>query len=473
MTATTTVSPAEATQTSDLYALDPKAAMAAPQNMKERWKFLGPGMIMSAAVIGSGELITTTTMGARVGFALLWLIVLSTLVKVWVQMELATYTILNGIPAMQAYARVPFRVGKASWINVLWIIMDFAKMFQRGGIIGGAVTAFSIMLPIVGEPLGHASLVIWTVIMLAITIGLNVLNKYKLLENVSFWMVVVFTLTTIGLAAALPATRFAFGWSDIASGFTFNIPAGAVGIAFAVFGLTGVGADEMTTYTYWCMEKGYARWAGPDDGSEERAQRAVGWIKVMRLDIMVSWVICTLCTLSFYIMGAAVLHPQGLNPSGNDVILTLSHMYSDVMGPAGYYIFLIGAIGVLWSTFIASTASVPRLWANNLATFGVFDWHNVRLRNRLIRIFTIVMPCIWAATYLGVKSPVFMVMIGGIGGAVFLAAVVVATWYLRLTGVPKRFRANIFLNSMFILSTIAITALSVYSLLTALGIEIG
>lgn len=254
----------------------PKHAQAAPEALKERFRYLGPGMIMSAAVIGSGELITTTTMGARVGFALLWLIVLSTLVKVWVQMELATYTILNGIPAMQAYSRVPFKIGKASWINVLWFLMDVCKMFQRGGIIGGAVAAFSIMLPVFGEPLGQASLIFWLVVLVAITVVLNVLNRYALVERVAFVMVVVFTLITVGLALSLPFTPFAYTAADIAGGFSFNIPAGALGIAIAVFGLTGVGADEMTTYTYWCMEKGYARWTGPDDGSEERAQRAVG-----------------------------------------------------------------------------------------------------------------------------------------------------------------------------------------------------
>ena len=62
---------------------------------------------------------------------------------------------------------------------------------------------------------------------------------------------------------------------------------------------------------------------------------------------------------------------------------------------------------------------------------------------------------------------------GGIGGAIFLAAVVVATWYLRVTGVPKRFKSSRFLNVMFILSTIAIAALSVTSLLSALGISVG
>ncbi len=457
----------------DLYALDPKDARLAPTTLRERWKFLGPGMIMSAAVIGSGELITTTTLGSQVGFALLWLIVVSTLVKVWIQMELATYTILNGEPAMQAYARVPFKVGKASWINVLWFLMDFAKMLQRGGIIGGAVAAFSIMFPLVGEPLGETSIIIWTVVMLIITIALNILNKYKLIENIAFAMVLVFTLLTVGLALALPFTPFAYSAADIAGGFSFTIPLGALGIAIAVFGLTGVGADEMTTYTYWCMEKGYARWTGPDDGSEERAQRAEGWIKVMRLDIFVSWAICTVCTLAFYTMGASVLHPQDLHPTGNTVITTLSHMFTDILGPAGFYLFLIGAIGALWSTFIASTASVPRLWANNLAAFGVFDWHNVKLRNRLIRIFTVVMPMIWAATYLGIKSPVLMVMIGGIGGAIFLLAVVVAVWYLRTTGVPARFKANKLLTAMLIISSIAIGTLSVISLLQALGIQVG
>lgn len=457
----------------DLYALDPADAQTAPATLRERLRFLGPGMIMSAAVIGSGELITTTTMGARVGFALLWLIVISTLVKVWVQMELATYTILKGEPAMEAYARVPFQIGRGSWINLLWFCMDVAKMLQRGGIIGGAVAAFSILVPVVGEPLSQGSLVLWTAVLLVLTITLNVLNRYRLLENVAFVMVVVFTLVTVGLAAALPFTPFAYTASDVGSGFTFTIPAGAVGIAVAVFGLTGVGADEMTTYTYWCMEKGYARWTGPDDGSEERARRAEGWIKVMRLDIAVSWVVCTLCTLSFYTMGAAVLHPQGLNPTGNTVITTLSRMFSDVMGPVGHVLFLVGAIGVLWSTFIASTASVPRLWANNLAAFGVYDWRDLALRTRLIRVFTVVMPMIWASTYLWFKSPVFMVMVGGIGGAVFLLAVVVAVWYLRTTRVDSRFRSSTFLSVMLVISSLAIGTLAVISLLDVFGIKVG
>ena len=41
-------------------------------------------MITSAAVVGSGELLTATALGAQVGFILLWLVLVSTFVKVWV-----------------------------------------------------------------------------------------------------------------------------------------------------------------------------------------------------------------------------------------------------------------------------------------------------------------------------------------------------------------------------------------------------
>lgn len=471
MTQTTGASdaPVSAAEVADPYALRPELAQSAPRTLLQRLRFLGPGMIMSAAVVGSGELITTTTLGASAGFALLWLIILSTAAKVFIQAELAKHTILSGRPALQAFADVPPRIGRASWINILWIGMDLAKMLQRGGIIGGAVSALSILWPIIGEPLSTGSVVLWTVLSLAVVIGVNVLNRYLVLERTMFAMVVLFTVFTVILALSLPATPFGYSLGDVASGFTFGIPAGAAGIAIAVFGLTGVGADEMTTYTYWTMEKGYARWTGPDDGTEQWRERARGWIRVMHLDLFAAWVITTLCTLSFYIMGASVLHPQGLHPEGDEVIRTLSRMYVDTLGPWAEAAFLVGAVMVLGSTFLASTASVPRLWANNLAVLGAYDWRDVALRTRLIRIFTVVMPCIWAATFLGVKAPLIMVMIGGFGGALFLFAVVIAVWYLRPRAGGRRFR-SLLSTILLAVSTLAVLLVGVTTLLEQLGI---
>ena len=44
---------------------------------------LGPGLIIAGSIVGSGELIATIKNGAQAGIALLWLIVIGCLIKVF------------------------------------------------------------------------------------------------------------------------------------------------------------------------------------------------------------------------------------------------------------------------------------------------------------------------------------------------------------------------------------------------------
>ena len=86
----------------DPYALDPADARTPPTTLRGRLRYLGPGLILSAAVVGSGELITTTALGSKAGFVLLWLVIVSTGVKVWVQMELARWASSPANPPSKA-----------------------------------------------------------------------------------------------------------------------------------------------------------------------------------------------------------------------------------------------------------------------------------------------------------------------------------------------------------------------------------
>lgn len=123
---TTPTAPAAPPTESDPYALRAEDVREAPRTFTGRLRHLGPGFVLSAAVVGSGELIVTTSLGAEAGFVLLWLVVVSTAVKVWVRMELARWTILNGRTALDGYRDVGPRIGRLGWINWLWIGMDFA-----------------------------------------------------------------------------------------------------------------------------------------------------------------------------------------------------------------------------------------------------------------------------------------------------------------------------------------------------------
>ena len=457
----------------DPYTLTADGIKEPPVGWRNSLRYLGPGLILSASIVGSGELIATTTLGAKAGFVLLWLVIFSTLVKVAIQIELARWTIITGEPALTGYNRVPPRIGRLGWVNALWILLALSKLLQLGGIIGGVAVAFSILMPIGGAPLGKTSLTIWTILIVIVSIAALWSSKYHLIERVAIVLVVIFTAITIMIAFGLPLTPFAYSMGDLGSGLTFLIPLGTVGAAVAMFGITGVGADEITYYTYWCVEKGYARWTGPNDGSQEWVDRANGWIRVMQKDAAVSWVIYTFGTLAFYLMGAAVLNPQGLVPEGNEMITTLSRIYTDTLGTWASTLFLIGAIAVLGSTMWASIPSWSRMYANLLALLGVFDWKDPKPRRMWVRVFTVALPILWGTAFLYFQTPVLMVQIGGVATGIFLVAVVIAVWYLRNTETDPRVQGGKGFSAWLILSSVAIALLGVYTLLTVFGLQVG
>ena len=51
----------------DKYALDPASIKDPPASFRSKLAFLGPGFILSASIVGSGELIATTILGAKAG----------------------------------------------------------------------------------------------------------------------------------------------------------------------------------------------------------------------------------------------------------------------------------------------------------------------------------------------------------------------------------------------------------------------
>src|SRR5262245_57569821 len=55
--------------TTDPYRLKPEDVIEPPRTFGAIMKRIGPGIILCASIVGSGELIATTTLGAQVGFA--------------------------------------------------------------------------------------------------------------------------------------------------------------------------------------------------------------------------------------------------------------------------------------------------------------------------------------------------------------------------------------------------------------------
>ncbi|MGO1599834.1 MAG: Nramp family divalent metal transporter, partial [Brachybacterium sp.] len=360
----------------DPYVIDGAQVTEPPRRLRGKLRFLGPGMITSAAVVGSGELLTATALGAQVGFMLLWLVLVSTFLKVWVQIELARWSISTGRVALDGYKDVPPKIAGRGWISWLVLLMFLQFFIGQAGVISASAFAFSTLFPIGPDPYSLLSIGVWVAILVIVAIAIHAANRYAIVENISTVLVLLVTAFAIVMVFLLNGTEFAWSLADLGDGMRFEIAAGAFGVALAMFGMTGVGAGETTAYTYWVVEKGYAAWTGPNDGTESWVARARGWISVMKVDAWVSWVIYTASTAAFYILGAAVLHPQGLVPEGNDVMLTISSIFDSAVGRWGGVLFLVGAGLALFKTILANVPSLARQVGHTLAIFGAYDWND-------------------------------------------------------------------------------------------------
>jgi Mn2+/Fe2+ NRAMP family transporter len=432
----------------------PTQTKSPPTTWPSLLRQLGPGLIISASIVGSGELIVTPKLGASVGFTLLWFIILGCVIKVFVQIELGRFAISKGLTTLEALDLVPGPRAQVSWLVWLWLGMYVAQIFQFAGMIGGVASIFALA----GVPWPRPLL---AVLVGAVTALLLAGGRYRTVQTTSTWMVVVFTVCTLVAVAALQQTPYAVRLEQIRQGLSFNLPSSFT-IAFAAFGIIGVGASELIYYPYWCLEKGYARHVGAADDSPGWVHRARGWIRVMHIDAWVSLLIYTTATLAFYLLGAAVLHAQKLDVGNDRMIETLSRLYRDSFGEWSYWLFLLGACNVLYSTIFVSAASHARLLADAATVFGVKNYAAPGERVRVVRLLCVVLPLAYTGVYLVWEAPVSLVLVGALAQALMLPFLAGAAVYFHFRHVHAELRTGALWTTLLWLSALMIGGVGAY-----------
>lgn len=525
---------------------------APPTSIRGIMRRLGPGLIIAGSIVGSGELIGTTTTGALAGYYLLWLILIGCVIKVFVQVEFGRYAISSGQASMVAMNQTPGPVVemalgnrpdstrmRANWLAWYWLIMFLVSLGQLGGIVGGVGQALAISIPLtaVGREYDHfaegrAKLVLkthldeskvqqleaggesestelaelrqgikeqqeeiarldkrlkgepategrpatiglqaqardhqyWAIIITVVTSVLLVVGRYGFIQWASTVLVAAFTLMTIVNVAMLQSQAdWAFGWSDIVTGLSFQLPPThldpsgktffPLATALATFGIIGVGANELISYPYWCIEKGYARFVGPRDSSDSWAERANGWMRVLRWDAWCSMLVYTFATVAFYLLGAATLGRIHLTPSGVDMIRTLSVMYEPVFGSWTQPVFLFGAFAVLYSTFFVATAGHARVTTDAIRVFSGKSTEG-ELSTKLVKWFSGFYPFVCLLVYLIYPEPTGLVLASGAMQAIMLPMLSFAALYFRYRCVDERIRPGLVWDVFLWLSAI-------------------
>lgn len=419
----------------DPYTMPEGGTREPPTSFRGRLKYLGPSIIISGSIVGSGEIILTSTLGAAAGFLLLWWVLLSCWIKSLVQAELARYTIVSGDTYLRALNRVPGKIGPVAWPIWLGLIAFIPGIMGLSGILGGAGQAMTLLIPQIPSTWSTAFVAIATAAILAA-------GSYKTLEKILLGLVVGFTVATLVCATLMQFTEYSMSAADIASGLTFEFPLEHLVLALAVYGYTGVNSGETAAYTYWCIEKGYPGYIGHDRQHPDWQHRAQGWIRVLHLDVWVTLIILTCATIPFYLLGAGVLNAMGVQPDGLETISVLSNMFTATLGGWSLWVFGVGAFFILFSTSLSGVGGGGRFIPDYLIELGFFPRSNLALRKAWTRGYVICAPLFGLLCYIAIPNPVFLITIGAVTAALMLPIQSGATLWLQARHLDARIQPS-------------------------------
>lgn len=330
---------------------------------------------MAAGVVGSGELINTPLQAARFGFVLLWAVLLSCLIKYFLQVEVGRYCLVHNRTVFEALSPFPGpRLRKTSWL--VWAFMLGWLLAQVGssGLVGAMAGLMHGIMPVSSEAIG--SVQIWAVGVVVVVQLLLWRGLYGRLEKMMVGLILLLSLSAVVGLVMLQGTPFRVTGDDLVSGLGFSLGETDVRLAaFAVIsliGALGVSGAELVVYPYWVMEKGYGRFLGPPD-SAGWVERARGWIRILKLDAGVATLLATVVTAAYFMLGAAILFPLGKMPSGIGVVDQISSIFTESYGPWSKSIFLISALATLLSTLLAATAVNGRIITDFLCSLRLVD----------------------------------------------------------------------------------------------------
>src|SRR6187431_17320 len=135
-----------------------------PASLTAALRRIGPGIVLASAIVGSGEVIATTTLGAQVGFAALWIVLLSCAIKPVIQGELGRYTIVTGKTGLDGFNGMPGPRLGVSWLVWAWLATVTLTLLQVGGMYGGVGQVLHVLIPAVPVSL-------WVGVCLGITLA--------------------------------------------------------------------------------------------------------------------------------------------------------------------------------------------------------------------------------------------------------------------------------------------------------------
>ncbi len=416
-----------------------------------RW--LGPGFVLAATAIGASHLVLAPTAGASFGYALLWVMVASHVVKYPAFEFGPRFAIATGTSLLDGYARVP---GPRGWALAVFLLGTTVQgVTVLAGVLGVAAAVAHLAVPALPIPA-------WSLILGLVVAAFLATGGFDALSALSKWMLLGLTLMTV----------FAFVSKPPGPGFltglvTPSIPPASVVLFAAVIGWMPTGVDVAVWHSMWALER-RETWAvrGASKGvtgSPRRQALAVG-----QLDLRLGYGLSAVLAIMFVALGAEVLRPAGLDPmQGADVAIALARLYTESLGDWIFPIFMTAAFFGMFSTAYGVMDGFPRAFSEGVSRLVP---KTAGSKKHLLWGFLFATLALAIAETLWIPNPVILVTIAAIVSFLIAPILFCLNHYCvtRLIDEPEM-RPGRALRLWSGLGILAVTAASVFYLWVQLG----
>ena len=396
-----------------------------------RWRIIGPGLVVAATGVGAADLVATLIAGQKFGYALLWCVVVGCVMKIVLVEGAGRYSLATGNTIFEGWRSL------GSWTT--WYFGPYIVIW---GFVYGAAAMAGTGLALAGL-LGGLSVTWWGILSGLLGLALVWSGRYSLFEKVLAGFVGLMFVTMVG-AALLTLPNL----GELLTGLAPQIPDGGLVNTLALAGGVG-GTITLAAYGYWLREKGWA---------------STSYMRVMRLDNSIAYVVTGIFVLATLIVGAELLYSTSIAiEQGDQGLLDLSVVLQDRYGQWAGKIFLVGFWAAAMSSLVGVWNGVSLMFADFMAnvTGGSSDDADARAGGKWYKgyILWLTFPPM-AMLFLG--KPVWLILAYGVLGAFFMPFLAITLlWLLNTDRTPLEWRNKLHSNVLMALCALAFLALCV------------
>ncbi len=298
---------------------------------------IGPGLLVAATGVGAGDLATASFTGSQLGTAILWAVVVGAFLKFVLTEGLARWQLATGETLLEGAVH---RLGR----GVGWLFLPYLLLWSF--LVGSALMSacgvtLHALIPVFED--ASQGKVVFGMLSSVVGLALVLTGGYRLFARVmSVCIGVMFVTVLVTAALVWPST------SEVVRGPVLpTIPdLRDGGLTWTVALMGGVGGTvTILCYGYWIREEGRS---GPQ------------FLRVCRIDLGTAYTMTALFGIAMVIIGSTVEIEGG----GANLLVALAERLAGPLGAPGKWVFLIGALGAVFSSLLGCWQAVPYLFAD-------------------------------------------------------------------------------------------------------------